>query len=126
MKTADLKRPSINVSTSDLAHLSSNLHESVCKSEGLPQDLMVKLKLAMKYIGEAQTYLDAKMISSMETFDPLKAARIIEDAGVTCSSSVAISPTVLGDDEFSRKDITKKLKGYSNVLSKGKPMKAPK
>ena len=132
MKTSDLARPSINVSTIDLAHLCINLHESACKSDGIPQDLMVKLKIAMKYIGEAQNYLDAKIVTGMETFDPAKAERtigrntVIEDAGVTSSSSVAISSSVLGSDEFTRKDITKKLKGYSNVLSKGKAVKAPK
>lgn len=43
-----------------------------------------------------------------------------EDAGATCSSSVAVAVETLGEKgSFSKKDVNKKLSGYGNVLKRG-------
>lgn len=58
-----------------------------------------------------------------------KPVQIKEDAtgGATGSSVVAVTPTALGEKGgFSKKDVNKKLGGYSNMLSRGGPVKAPK
>jgi hypothetical protein len=55
--------------------------------------------------------------------------QIKEDAsaGASSSSVVAVSPTALGEKGgFSKKDVNKKLGGYSNMLTRGGPVKAPK
>jgi hypothetical protein len=45
---------------------------------------------------------------------------VTEDAGVTGSSSIAVTPQTLGEKgSFSKKDVNKKLSGYGNVLKRG-------
>jgi hypothetical protein len=56
-------------------------------------------------------------------------AAVKEDAGVTGSSSVAVSMQSLGEKgDFSKKAVNKKLGGYTNMLTRGGPvkLKAPK
>jgi len=58
-----------------------------------------------------------------------KPVQIKEDAtgGSSSSSVVATSMTALGEKGgFSKKDVNKKLGGYSNMLTRGGPVKAPK
>jgi hypothetical protein len=55
------------------------------------------------------------------------ASTVKEDAtgGSSMSSSVAITPQTLGEKgTFSKKEVNKKLGGYSNVLTRGGPVKA--
>lgn len=55
------------------------------------------------------------------------ASTVKEDAtgGSSMSSSVAVTPQTLGEKgTFSKKEVNKKLGGYSNVLTRGGPVKA--
>ena len=58
-----------------------------------------------------------------------KKTKVKEDAtgGSSMSSSVAVTPQTLGEKgTFSKKEVNKKLGGYSNVLTRGGPVKAGK
>lgn len=58
-----------------------------------------------------------------------KKTEVKEDAtgGSSMSSSVAVTPQTLGEKgTFSKKEVNKKLGGYSNVLTRGGPVKAGK
>jgi hypothetical protein len=48
-------------------------------------------------------------------------------AGASCSSTIAVTPQTLGEKgEFSKKEVNKKLGGYTNQLSRGGPVKIGK
>lgn len=58
-----------------------------------------------------------------------KKTKVKENAtgGSSMSSSVAVTPQTLGEKgTFSKKEVNKKLGGYSNVLTRGGPVKAGK
>jgi hypothetical protein len=65
-------------------------------------------------------------VFTMESAEQLF-AKLNESDGGTCSSSVAVVNSVLGEKGgFSKKDVDKKLSGYGNMLTRGGPVKIGK
>jgi len=118
--------------TADLAgRLKGNedLDEWIKEKIAVAKSMMVTVE---DYVASQQEMMGSR--DEMTTFDADSAERQFAEslseeasAGSSCSSTIAITPQTLGEKgSFSRKQVNKKIGNYTNVLTRGGPVKVSK
>lgn len=145
MKTTDFIKESIDQAEyNDEAGMAKNsLHTIVRVATHLEQELGDNENLP-EWVQEKIAQIKGMMVSVMDymisqhemgkqeevpSFNADRAERqfaesLHEDAGATCSSSVAVAVETLGEKgSFSKKDLKKQFSGYTNRLKDGKQIR---
>lgn len=141
MKTTDFIKESIDQAeyndeagmTKNSLHtvirVATHLERELGDNENLPEWVQEKIAQIKGMMVSVMDYMISQhemgKQEEMPSFNADQAERqfaesLHEDAGVTGSSSIAVTPQTLGEKgSFSKKDVNKKLSGYGNVLKRG-------
>jgi hypothetical protein len=122
-----------------IMRVTADLASRVKGSEDLDEWIKEKIAVAKSMMVTVEDYIASQQEMSgssdeMTTFDANTAERqfaesLSEDAtgGASCSSTIAVTPQTLGEKgSFSRKEVNKKIGNYTNVLTRGGPVKVGK
>jgi len=147
MKTTDFLTESViaQESPEDTGMVVNNLHtimrvtadlaRRLKGDENLDEWIKEKIAVAKSMMVTVEDYIASQQEMGQDeptTFDVDRAERqfaesLSEDAGATCSGSIAVAVETLGEKGgFSKKDVTKRLGSYTNQLSRGGVVKVGK